>query len=51
MKAPDPSTVRAEPILHQSLKFVLEKSSTKEYNYICEQLKSIRQDLTVMENS
>jgi hypothetical protein len=45
--APHPSTVRPEPILRQSLTYVLDKSNSKEYNYICEQMKSIRQDLTI----
>lgn len=46
--APDPSTVRPLPILAQSL--LLLKSKWKKegnYTYICDQFKSLRQDLTV----
>eukprot|EP01018_Ginkgo_biloba_P020215 Gb_20470 [translate_table: standard] len=43
--APDPSTVRPEEVLEKAL--VMVHSSTKNYLYKCEQLKSIRQDLTV----
>lgn len=44
----DPSTVRPEPILKQSFAFVLDKWE-KEQNvpYIIEQLKSIRQDISI----
>ena len=46
--APDPATVRPEDILKKSLKMVQEKwKAAEDYNYVCEQLKSIRQDLTV----
>lgn len=46
--APKPSEVRPEHILHQTLD-LLKKKWRKEnnYNYICEQFKSLRQDLTV----
>eukprot|EP00850_Spirogloea_muscicola_P015681 SM000122S25788 [mRNA] locus=s122:290865:297556:+ [translate_table: standard] len=43
--APDPSTVRPEEVLKKALTMV--KDSTKSYLYKCDQLKSIRQDLTV----
>lgn len=46
--APKPSEVRPEHVLHQTLD-LLKKKWRKEsnYNYICEQFKSLRQDLTV----
>ncbi|KAM0324926.1 hypothetical protein ACHAQA_007892 [Verticillium albo-atrum] len=46
--APVPSLVRPEPILHKTLD-LLKKKWRKEsnYSYICDQLKSVRQDLTV----
>ncbi|GAV77256.1 SAC3_GANP domain-containing protein [Cephalotus follicularis] len=43
--APDPSTVRPEEVLEQALQMV--QNSQKNYLYKCDQLKSIRQDLTV----
>ncbi|KAG0596800.1 hypothetical protein M758_UG285400 [Ceratodon purpureus] len=43
--APDPQTVRPEVVLKRALEMV--KSSIKSYLFKCEQLKSIRQDLTV----
>ncbi|OAF64995.1 hypothetical protein A3Q56_07295 [Intoshia linei] len=45
---PDPSTVRSENVLCESLEFH-KKQWTKEHNYryTCDQFKSIRQDLTV----
>ncbi|WPK25133.1 hypothetical protein PUMCH_002436 [Australozyma saopauloensis] len=47
--APDPSTVRPQSVLELSLKFVVDnyRNSNKQYNYINDQLKAIRQDLTV----
>jgi len=60
-QAPDPSTVRPEHVLQKSLEMVLAKwrvdeheasqaqpqEHLRDYPYTCEQLKSIRQDLTV----
>ncbi|KFK36820.1 hypothetical protein AALP_AA4G175900 [Arabis alpina] len=43
--APDPSTVRPEDVLEKALLMV--QDSQKNYLYKCDQLKSIRQDLTV----
>ncbi|KAJ6853218.1 SAC3 family protein A isoform X1 [Iris pallida] len=43
--APDPATVRPEEILEKALSMV--QTSPKNYLYKCDQLKSIRQDLTV----
>ncbi|TPX39576.1 hypothetical protein SeMB42_g06326 [Synchytrium endobioticum] len=47
--APDPSTVRPLHILRKSLEFVLKKymEDDKNYAYVNDQLKSIRQDMTV----
>ena len=48
IQAPDPSTVRTLNTLKSALTMVKEHWKAKqEYNYACEQLKSIRQDLTV----
>ncbi|CAN6565691.1 unnamed protein product [Malus baccata var. baccata] len=43
--APDPATVRPEDVLEKAL--VMVQNSQKNYLYKCDQLKSIRQDLTV----
>ncbi|EPS64503.1 hypothetical protein M569_10278, partial [Genlisea aurea] len=43
--APDPATVRPEDVLEKALMMV--QNSQKNYLYKCDQLKSIRQDLTV----
>ncbi|KAJ6758087.1 80 KDA MCM3-ASSOCIATED PROTEIN [Salix koriyanagi] len=43
--APDPSSVRPEEVLEKALLMV--QNSQKNYLYKCDQLKSIRQDLTV----
>lgn len=47
-KAPDPSTVRPLRILKQTLEFLKTKwVEDQNYTYICDQFKSLRQDLTV----
>lgn len=47
-QAPDPSTIRSIEILKKSLKMVrLHWIANQDYHYACEQLKSVRQDLTV----
>ncbi|RIA93252.1 nuclear export factor [Glomus cerebriforme] len=46
--APDPSTVRPKRILKKTLEFLKEKwVKDQNYTYICDQFKSLRQDLTV----
>ncbi|GMR44164.1 hypothetical protein PMAYCL1PPCAC_14359, partial [Pristionchus mayeri] len=46
--APDPATVRPLHILKKSLEFMKEKYRKQcEYRYMCDQFRSIRQDLTV----
>jgi hypothetical protein len=46
--APNPALVRPERILHQTLEFLKSKwRKENNYGYICDQFKSMRQDLTV----
>lgn len=46
--APDPSTVRPQAVLERSVEHVKEKwKANHDYHFACEQMKSIRQDLTV----
>ncbi|KHJ31270.1 putative sac3 ganp domain protein [Erysiphe necator] len=46
--APNPSQVRPEPVLRKTLDFLKKKWKKEEnYSYICDQFKSLRQDLTV----
>ncbi|XP_074599984.1 leukocyte receptor cluster member 8 homolog isoform X2 [Brevipalpus obovatus] len=44
----DPSTVRPQSVLERALSVVVQHwKDNKDYHYVCDQLKSIRQDLTV----
>lgn len=46
--APKPETVRPQPVLEQTLEFLKQKwRQESNYAYICDQFKSLRQDLTV----
>ncbi|KAK9470313.1 SAC3/GANP/Nin1/mts3/eIF-3 p25 family-domain-containing protein [Dipodascopsis tothii] len=46
--APDPETVRPLPVLRQTLELLRSKwKAEQNYAYICDQFKSMRQDLTV----
>ncbi len=48
-KPPEPVMIRPLAVLKKSLVHVLEKySRTNDYRYICDQMKAIRQDLTVI---
>jgi hypothetical protein len=45
---PDPATVRPEPVLREALAHLRRRwKAQPDYAFICEQLKSVRQDLTV----
>lgn len=47
-KEPKPETIRPYPILEQSLDALIKKWKEKcSYQWICNQFKSLRQDLTV----
>ncbi|KAF7725517.1 hypothetical protein EC973_009547 [Apophysomyces ossiformis] len=46
--AVDPTTVRPLPVLKKTFKMLKKKwKKTRDYSYVCEQFKSMRQDLTV----
>ena len=46
--APDPATVRPLPVLKAALKMLKDKwRNSADYGYICDQFKSLRQDMTV----
>jgi len=48
LRTPDMSTLRSEPILMEALKMVKQKwREERNYSYVAEQFKSIRQDLVV----
>lgn len=46
--APDPTSVRPERVLRKAIEMIRKKwTDKKDYAYVCEQLKSVRQDLGV----
>eukprot|EP01112_Ceratiomyxa_fruticulosa_P010050 TRINITY_DN2639_c0_g1_i5.p1 TRINITY_DN2639_c0_g1~~TRINITY_DN2639_c0_g1_i5.p1 ORF type:complete len:606 (-),score=129.55 TRINITY_DN2639_c0_g1_i5:56-1873(-) len=46
--APDPSTVRPEPVLRDAIKHLKDVwRKNRDYAWVCDQLKAVRQDLTV----
>uniref|UniRef100_A0A7S3YM12 PCI domain-containing protein n=1 Tax=Heterosigma akashiwo TaxID=2829 RepID=A0A7S3YM12_HETAK len=49
--APDPSTVRPPPVLEEAMLRLkkLWKDQEKDYEYVCDQLKAVRQDCTVQQ--
>ena len=48
LQAPSPDQVRPESILAKSLSHIMNKwKKEQNYTFVCEQLKSIRQDLIV----
>ena len=48
MQAPDPANVRPLQVLRQTLELLKKKwKDERNYTYICDQFKSLRQDLTV----
>ena len=49
LQEPKPETIRPYPILQRTLQELIDKwkQKTVSYEWICNQLKSVRQDLTV----
>jgi hypothetical protein len=48
LQEPDPADIRPLPVLRQTLELLKRKWKQEEnYAYICDQFKSLRQDLTV----